>query len=379
MSYPRIEKFLKVQLSIYSFIILVMVCTASSLYAESLAPISKSTQFSIALINPLSGVYQEYGQECQAGYQLALSDYPDLEQRGVAFLTEDDQSTPKMTVSAFQKVLAAEGELLSVHVFSSAFALPVNPLSEANKVPLIAVASHPKFVSGNPYAISSWREATHESEKFVNAFVRDAAESVAMLSFENDYTLAVRDYVKAGLSDKNISVVFDEIISDQVDYRALLPKLLSKKPDTIFLNVLGPSYSQLVKQLYELGYRGKKYSLNANARGSFIKAAGVEASEGIRFFGPDYYQPFFTKHFVGKDLSEGYSNLYVCYLGLSFVLSEVEQLLQSGTLSRELLSKQLLSATEFKVGGVALPVKDRRILYEFSESEVKNGKFVQSK
>ena len=379
MSYQRIVKFLKVRLSLCSVIILITACITSSLEAESLAPISKSTQFSIALINPLSGVYQEYGQECQAGYQLALSDYPDLEQRGVVFLTEDDQSTPKMTVSAFQKALAAEGELLSVHVFSSAFALPVNPLSEANKVPLVAVASHPKFVSGNPYAISSWREATHESEKFVNAFVRDSAQSVAILSFENDYTLAVRDYVKAGLSNNNIAVVFDEIISDQVDYRALLPKLLSKKPDTIFLNVLGPSYAQLVKQLYELGYRGKKYSLNANARGSFVEAAGVEASEGIHFFGPDYYQEFFTKHFVGKDLSDGYSNLFVCYLGLSFVLSEVEKLLQSGTLSRELLTKNLISATEFQVGGVTLPVQDRRVLYEFGESVLKKGKFVQYK
>jgi ABC-type branched-subunit amino acid transport system substrate-binding protein len=322
----------------------------------------------IGIIIPSSGMFEMQGVECRKGYEQAYNLKPIELKNRITLTFEDDQSLPKNAVSAFQKLSSREN-LLAVTAFGSSSALAISDLSNIKKIPVIALSAHPDFTRKTKLGFSHWLDASFEAEMFLKAFARDNVKRLAMVTYENDYPLAIRETILARQSQGHATqVVFDEKITEQSDYRGLIPKLLKKRPDAIFLNVLGPSFAQITRLLFEGGFRGQKYSLNTNARHDYLMAAGIPASDGFIFFGPDFTEDFYASN-LSKDIetSAEHSYSFSCFLGMTFLLDTAWQLQQAGNLTKKSLNQALIESDSIHFPGKKIPIKNQRIIYEFTE------------
>ena len=63
------------------------------------------SRYTVGIINPSTGIFSSVGADCQQGFDAAISELtPEIRGR-FDFIVEDDQSLPKMAVSALQKLL----------------------------------------------------------------------------------------------------------------------------------------------------------------------------------------------------------------------------------------------------------------------------------
>ncbi|MGA2467559.1 MAG: ABC transporter substrate-binding protein, partial [Thermodesulfobacteriota bacterium] len=93
------------------------------------------------------------------------------------------------------------------------------------------------------------------------------------------------------------------------DYYPFLTKMLAEKPDA-FMSISTPGdLSQMVKQLRELGFKGVILCLTTLADfDSFMKVAGVEASQGILGWYDDYNSPNATPRM--REFQEFYTKVW---------------------------------------------------------------------
>ncbi len=351
---------------------LLLILLLVSFFSTSL--LAEDPKWKIGNILPFSGVLQEFSGECRQGFELAYSRSPLEVQEIVELQYEDDQSQVKNTLTAFQKLLQDE-KLLAVSTFSSANTLAAQTLSVKEQVPLLGLSGHPDFLKNNPYGLSNWQSVDVEAKAFLDYFQERKIERLAMITFEHDYPLAIRKAVSDSADDYGFEIVFDDQIHQHEEQRALVTRLLQTKPEAVFINAFGPSFAFLVKGLAEQNFSGQIFTLNANARSEYIEQAGLKASEGIIFFGPDYYDEAFLALMPPERQSgEGLSYIFVCYAGMKYLLDQIDNLRKDERLSRESLQRELEKDADVQVGKTLLPVLGRRLLYQFTRIVVQDGR-----
>jgi ABC-type branched-subunit amino acid transport system substrate-binding protein len=367
LDHPSLQDNRAMNKTILNFILSVLLILINQTgHSQNLVSTEAATK--LGIIIPMSGMFETQGIECRRGYELAYSLKPEKLRKEIKLVFEDDQSLPKNAVSAFQRLSTSEN-LLAVSAFGSSSALAISDLSNTKKIPVLALSAHPDFTERTELGFSHWLDASFEADMFLEAFSRDKITKLAIITYENDYPLAIRDtIINKWSANKVFEIVFDEKINDQSDHRGLIPKLIKQDPDAIFLNVLGPSFSQLTRLLFENGFRGHKYSLNSNARHDYLIAAGMPASDGFVFFGPDFTEDIYLKN-LSEDLTESaeHSYSFSCYLGMTFMLNTALKLQDAGTLNKESFNQALKESESIKFPGREIPIKNRRIIYDFTE------------
>lgn len=323
---------------------------------------------SIALISPLTGKFQEQGAECNLGYQFAIDEAPVALTQSLNFVYEDDQSSPKMASSIAQRLLA-DKNLIALSVFSSSTALAINPISVRTQTPLLALSSHPDVRKNNPYSFPHWIDANQEAEFFYENIRDENKTKIAIVTTENDYTLIVRSIyleLAAKTEKSHLAVLNDELINDGIDPRSLVLKILQNNPEIIFLNVLGPDFPNLLKFLHQNRYTGKIYSVASNARKNYLEAAGIDASQGTIFLGPDYRQPDFVRHLKNQTSSAEWTYAFCCYLGLKRALKAFEKLDAKEKTNRNQFFEELKKIKEIPIGkNQVIPSPDRGVKFDY--------------
>ena len=62
-------------------------------------------KYAVGIVNPSTGIFSSVGADCQQGFDAAISELTPAVRARFDFIVEDDQSLPKMAVSALQKTL----------------------------------------------------------------------------------------------------------------------------------------------------------------------------------------------------------------------------------------------------------------------------------
>ena len=354
---------------------LVLILFGNAVQAQEIVPTNDS--WKIGLIIPLSGIFEMQGAECRRGYELAYNLRKTDLGESIELAFEDDQSLPKNAVSSFQKFSTSQN-VLALTIFGSSSALAVSDLSNAKTLPVLALSAHPDFIKRTKLGFSHWLDASYEADMFSKAFTRDGVRRLAIITYENDYPLAVRERIVGQQKNDNaLEIVFDEKISDQSDYRSLLPKLIKQQPDAVFLNVMGPSFSNLTRLLYEAGFRGHKYSLNSNARHDLLMAAGIPASNDFTFFGPNFNETLYLKNAGGEAASSAeHTYSFSCYLGMNLLLDTASHLIKENRLTKQTFNQALREAKSIKFPEKEIPIVNRRIIYDFTEITSANGSVI---
>ncbi len=268
----------------------------------------------IGALADLTGNFARLGEDCRGGYEVAVQG----SKSSSKVIFGDNQNDPKAGISEFRRMVDAE-HASSVVTTRSPVGLALNSLSAREKIPLIGIVGHPRFVGENDYAVRVFPSA--EAEARVLAKAADEKESkLAIVSIEDEYFLGLRDAFMKDL--KKTVVVFNETISPKdTDFGTLVARLRAKSPNAVFING-GPSQiSILVRKLRDLNFPVKLYS-NFLAGSSDVLAGLDRAGDGLIFAELDYEQPKFVDAFsklLGKKPLSPLS--YACYVAMMYAMS----------------------------------------------------------
>lgn len=337
---------------------------------------SEESKGVIGIQLPLTGPVASWGSDCKAGIEMARKELPQPLRDRVTWMYEDDQVTPKLALSVSRKFLR-DPHLLALVTFSTNVALAVSPIAASKRVPMLALSGDPGLLKGNPDIYDHWPDRVSEVRYYLDFLKERNPERVAILTFEHDYTLALRELFIAGAREQGRKFVVDEMISGGHDLRSLISRITQQQADFIFLNVFEPDFSMIVKSLRQHRYFGTILTFAGNITNDFFAAVSPEVSSGITFFSLNYRHPSFLREVEQLTVKpHDLGGVFSCYVGAKRLVAALIAAERKGALSMEGVRASLGEVQSVSVDGHEFGARDRRFQFDFIRGESLNGKAV---
>ncbi len=165
---------------------------------------------------------------------------------------EDDRMDPKLTASAFQKVVNVDG-VDAVISMTSGPGNVVSPLANANKVLHCGIASDKNIASGD-YNFIHWTTPEAESRAFVKALQKRNITRVAVLSWNQQGNAAIVSMLHNDIAGTSIQIVSEQTFnSGEKDFKTMLLKAADANPEVIMVESFSPELELIAKQAKDLG------------------------------------------------------------------------------------------------------------------------------
>lgn len=289
----------------------------------------------IGAILPLHGSSAQAAAQTQEGIMLAVDSINSIiDGQKIEVVYEDSRSEVPTAISSYRHLEAQGVNTILIH--GGQFVLGVAPLTKGSDQ-VIAAVSTP-----NPQAIHATDRLIRVSplaDKTVNILAQYAVDSLkatrgAIIYVNNDaYRLYNNLFIEQFTKLKGEIVYSEGCSPDKRDFKDIIVKIASKKPDFVFVASIGEQVGIITNQLLQnpilartpilgnmnMGNPSVKKAVNAN--GAFIKYADVKIA------------PFYIKMYEDKygmkpnSLSaQAYSAIMVLYKSLCEASSGDEQL-----------------------------------------------------
>lgn len=283
-------------------------------------------QVKVGLMAELSGPFSAIGEDCRRGWEIAQAEkLPKLSPRP-EIIIGDHQRDPKTALSELRRLLDGRG-IVGLVFNASPVGLTLNPVSAMRGLPILGTVSHPKFIEGNPFAWRFWTSAIDEGNKLV-AYVQAAGlKRMAILTLEDDYTVAVSDAFIASAQSHGIQIVFNErALKSDTEYSTLATRIQAKAPDVIFINIVGDNLATVMRRFRELKLHQKIFTSFSLGKPEIRNAAGNEAIEGASFVEIDGEKPWLSAQMQKRYKADHVTSLnYGCFLSLWTMLTAFER------------------------------------------------------
>jgi len=295
---------------IIGIIAVILIVVGVSYFGKDSKQPSVKEPIKIGVIAPLSGEVASLGENAKNGATLAYNELSENVRQKIQLIFEDDGFQPKNTVSAFNKLVDIDGADVII-CFASGPCSSISPLADKKQIPLIAVAS--ASVQKDREFVIRLEISTVEEAKKLSQFIKEKGyNKVASI-------VAVQDGIQAGyktLSNNpdfsSKEVVSESVKPDEKDFRAIISKLISKKPDLIFVGLLPGMAGEFGKQARVLGYKGDFIGFNfvegeetlEAAQGSLDGIVFTQAADPENWFAEKYQKSY------GKSVGPGSAHAY---------------------------------------------------------------------
>jgi len=248
-------------------------------------------EIKIGAILPLTGNVGIFGEWIKNGMNLALEkiekNEPELEGT-IKIIYEDSQNDAKMGISALNKFLSIDKIDIVVSAMSKV-SIPLIPITEEKKIPLFMQdVTYPEITKKGEmvfrHFIQSDREASILAEYAINHL---DVRTVGILYVNDEAGLGAKESFS-----KVITMLYGRVLNIEsyevtdTDMKSQIIKVISAKPDGIYLFGNGPSWAVTLKQIKEIGYRGVILTNTAMYIPNFRQIAGKESIEGVYFTYP---------------------------------------------------------------------------------------------
>jgi len=261
-----------------------LLCIASTAFAQD--------ELKIGAIVTLSGAGAAWGQAMLYAAELAADDVNakgGLDVAGkkykVKIISYDDKYQAGEAVTAANRLVYEDKVQYIIGPVGSAAALAVGPIIEKNKVVMLTLGFTDKALTADkPFSFRPNLTTMETSQPQINWIVK--AKNIKKVGglFPNDETgqQIAQDlekaYGKAG-AQLNAKEFFER---ERVDMVPLLTRLMAKGVDAIELDGNAPSTAGLiVKQAYELGFKGFIIRSGGPATPEIVNVAGSAATNGM--------------------------------------------------------------------------------------------------
>jgi len=256
--------------------------------AAAPAPAAKPEQIvRLGHVAPMTGPQAHLGKDNENGAKLAVEELnaQNLEIGGARMkfelLAEDDGADPKQGTLVAQKLVDAKVNGVIGHL-NSGTTIPASKLYSDAAIPQISPsATNPKYTQqGFATAFRVMANDIQQGKILGEFAAKQGAKTVAIIDDRTAYGQGLADEFQKAAAANGIKVVANEYTNDKAtDFKAILTKIKSKKPDLVFYGGMDAQGGPLVKQMKELGVKAKFLGGDGVCTPEFMKLGGA-ASEG---------------------------------------------------------------------------------------------------
>ena len=241
----------------------------------------------IGHVAPMTGPQAHLGKDNENGARLAIDD---LNAQGVEIggakvkfelLGEDDQADPKQGSIVAQKLVDAKVHGVIGHL-NSGTTIPASKLYFDAGIPQISgSATNPKYTQqGFNTAFRVMANDVQQGKVLGEFAAKQGAKTVAIVDDRTAYGQGLADEFRKAAEAAGLKVVATEYTNDKAtDFKAILTKIKSTKPDLIFYGGMDAQGGPMAKQMGELGIKAKFLGGDGVCTPEFMKLGGP-ATEG---------------------------------------------------------------------------------------------------
>jgi branched-chain amino acid transport system substrate-binding protein len=241
----------------------------------------------IGHVAPMTGPQAHLGKDNENGARLAIDD---LNAQGVEIggakvkfelLGEDDQADPKQGSIVAQKLVDAKVHGVIGHL-NSGTTIPASKLYFDAGIPQISgSATNAKYTQqGFNTAFRVMANDVQQGKVLGEFAAKQGAKTVAIVDDRTAYGQGLADEFRKAAEAAGLKVVATEYTNDKAtDFKAILTKIKSTKPDLIFYGGMDAQGGPMAKQMAELGIKAKFLGGDGVCTPEFMKLGGP-ATEG---------------------------------------------------------------------------------------------------
>ena len=238
-------------------------------------------------VAPMTGPQAHLGKDNENGARLAIEELnaQGLEIGGAKvkfeLLGEDDQADPKQGSIVAQKLVDAKVNGVIGHL-NSGTTIPASKLYADAGIPQISgSATNPKYTQqGFKTAFRVMANDVQQGKILGEFAAKQGVKTVAIVDDRTAYGQGLADEFKKAAEASGLKVVASEYTNDKAtDFKAILTKIKSTKPDLVFYGGMDAQGGPMAKQMKELGLKAKFLGGDGVCTPEFMKLGG-EATEG---------------------------------------------------------------------------------------------------
>lgn len=254
-----------------------------ALTAAAFAAAPSFADINIGIIASLTGPAAALGAETKKAIALFPST---VGGEKVNFILLDDATDPTSAVKNVRKLISEDkvDVILGPNLISTATAMA--DVANAEKTPMISVA--PLDVSGDKrgYVFRSEPSADLMVNRIVADMVESGAKTVGFIGFSDSWgELLLKALTKATEGKLNI-VASERYGRADPSVQAQILKVMSAKPDVVFVGASGTPAAMPQITLRERGYKGKIYQSHGVTSKEFLRVGGKNVEGALIPVGP---------------------------------------------------------------------------------------------
>lgn len=238
-------------------------------------------EFVIGSLIPLTGTAAEFGGYNKMACDLYVEYYNKNPKNTskIRHIFEDTKSNPKDSMNAIHAILLKEKPLAILNELSSA-SLPVAPITDKEKIIMIAISGNPKLTQSYQYTFRNYPDPDRLASATIKAFFSHYPErSFAILYINDEFGLGLKETFIRKLKELGGKLlVEDSFDKTSLDFKPQLIKIINAKPEVVYCIGYSKALGILIKQIRELGYRGKLLGGPEVAFNDVLSIAGPAAN-----------------------------------------------------------------------------------------------------
>jgi branched-chain amino acid transport system substrate-binding protein len=274
-------------------------CGDSSSTETTAAPSTGGTDpIKIGDIMPLSGPEAQDGLRIQQAAQLAekeINDAGGINGRLIKLVFEDGQADPTASSAAAEKLISQEKVVALLGAYASTATAAVMPIAEKYSIPLLTALSWDESLTeqGNEWffraAVTQQLAQVKLAPWFVdNLKIKKAAAIVKNSDAEIAYGKTYeQELPKYGVTFTSLNV----FQPGTTDYSSIITKVKNEGVDTVFIAAETTDGGNLIKQIYESGWKVNRVSYEILNEWFTMTPEGVEGMYATSWYWPEEDTP----------------------------------------------------------------------------------------
>lgn len=238
----------------------------------------------IGVVGPFSGQLASWGGYLRKGIELAYNGLSKDEKEKIVLLYEDSEADPKKAVSAVQKLISSDNVKIIIGPVTSSEVLSVAPIAEKLKTILLApMAPHKDITQAGDYIFRIYPSDEKRSIMLADYTVHELkAKQIGIIYCSDEFGTSTfkiysRRLIELGIDD--YSIITESYQTGITDFKTVITKVKSKRPDITFIVGHSKDLGYIVKQSYEQHFKTQFVSTADFEHPDVLKIAG-DAADG---------------------------------------------------------------------------------------------------
>ena len=266
-----------------------------------------SDEIKIGVVGEMTGSNATYGTSMVNGMKLAVKEINDkggVNGKKINLVVADDKSEPAEAANAMSKLINQDKTPVVMGIFTSSNAIAAANVSEAAKVPFLAIgATNPKVtldektgkVKPNTFRVCFIDpfQGTVGANFVLNEL--KLKKAVVFVDNSSDYSKGLASFFKQAYTSKGGEIVGEEAyLQKDTDFKAVLTKIKTMNPEVLYVPGYFEEVGKIVKQARELGMNLPIVGGDGWDSPKLAEIAGAASLNNT----------FFTNHYSPDDTSE---------------------------------------------------------------------------